>query len=181
MKNKLTTSLLILFIIFALTNTSVFARENNNHKLAMLNQSEKDDSTQSGRNKFFFKDIRDSNKFMIKGIIDATTSATLTINSRVINFDNKTKVVGDITTGAYAIIQGTIDNSNYYATKIVITQRFKDKINEDEQHEGIGSAKATSSGLFKGIRHLEGFNISNNVVLNVQNLINYLKNWLSVI
>ena len=75
------------------------------------------------------------NKFMIKGNITAYSSNQITIDNKVININSSVTgniiTAGTIQTGAYAMVQGIIQNSNYYATKIIVDQRNKGENNEN--------------------------------------------------
>lgn len=79
-----------------------------------------------------------NNEFMIKGTITASSSSSLTINNHVINIDSSVagnvKIVGSIQTGTYAMVQGIIQNSNFYATKIIVDQRNKHENNKEDEN-----------------------------------------------
>lgn len=80
-----------------------------------------------------------NNKFMIKGVITASSSSSLTIKNQLINIDSsvtgKVKIVGKIQIGAYAMTQGIIQNSSYYANKIIVDQRNKKEVEENDNDE----------------------------------------------
>lgn len=75
--------------------------------------------------------------FMLKGTITASSTSALTINNQVINIDSSVtgnvKIVGNDSVGNYAMVQGIIQNGNYYATKIVVDQRNKQENNENSE------------------------------------------------
>lgn len=96
-----------------------------------------------GKNKTQFRTKQhknnDETEFMLKGVIDASSANSLTIDGKVINIDSEVteevKIVGTIKVGAYAMVKGEIKDSSYFAEKIVVDQR--NKIDDDEDVEDI--------------------------------------------
>ncbi len=132
--------------------------------------------------------------FMLKGVITATSSGSLTINNTNILIDNSVtgnvKIVGNVQTGAYAMVQGIIQNSNYYADKIVVDQRNNSNSNENEINEfrlkiGTPSAYASPSANFEQNENSTASAHENiflsNLITRVQNLLTYLENLASKI
>lgn len=82
-----------------------------------------------------------NNKFMVKGVVSASSSSSLTINNQLINIDSSVtghvKIVGNVKPGAYAMVQGIIQNSNFYANKIVVNQRNKKEVEENDDNDEI--------------------------------------------
>lgn len=80
-----------------------------------------------------------NNKFMIKGVITASSSSSLTIKNQLINIDSSVtgnvKIIGNLSVGMYAMVQGIIKDSNYYAAKIVVNQRNKKEVEENDNDE----------------------------------------------
>lgn len=78
-----------------------------------------------------------TNTFMIKGVITAETINSLTIGSQIINIDpsvtGNVKTAGTVRTGMYAMVQGIVQNSTYYAQKIVVDQRNKLELREGQE------------------------------------------------
>lgn len=83
-----------------------------------------------------FQERIKNNKFMIKGVIQSSSSGSLTINNKVIIIDSSVtgnvKIVGKIQVGAYAMAQGIVQNSSLYANKIVVDQRNKKEVEEND-------------------------------------------------
>jgi hypothetical protein len=122
--------------------------------------------------------------FMIKGIITASSSSSLTINNQVINIDSSVignvKIVGNIKNGAYAMVQGIIKNSNYYATKIIVDQR-----NKTDKEENVTPTISTTTTITPTPIGTESANIKHSEQsrsnFNFEILINYLKTFFASI
>ena len=145
--------------------------------------------TEQNRNRSqlrLFNDGNNNQEFRIKGTITASSSNSLTINSQVIKIDQSVtgnvKIVGNIQVGMYAMVWGVIKNSNYYAKEIVIDQRNKWEVNENEQ----GSTPSATPTQALSEREHENASIGaqtkfavGNITQRLDDLINFLKNWLS--
>ncbi len=139
--------LLILLAVISFGKLSFYANASENLTQVKLNQAVKIDEDSKifeidgeGKNKTQFR-IKDNHnnensEFMIKGVISAFTSDSLTIDSKTIKIDSSVtgdiKIVGKINVGAYAMAKGEIVNSNYYAEKIVVDQRNKKEVEQSE-------------------------------------------------
>ena len=125
------------------------------------------------------------NEFMIKGNITSSTSNTITVNGKLISLDSSVtgnvKIVGNIQTGAYVMVQGIIKNSNYYANKVIIDQRNKEQLREGQElnMSSTDSAKITptpnsSNSAFLGINQKGGINMKN-LLISLENILIYLR------
>ncbi len=131
---------LAIILIFALlqnkNNLQAYA-DQNIHKTSIDVAKNVFNGFENGKNKYQIRVF--GNNFMIKGQISAASSTSITINSQVIYIDpsvtGDVKVVGNPQVNAYAIISGIIQNSDYYAQRIVINQRDKNEPSENEQGE----------------------------------------------
>ncbi len=145
--------------------------------------------TEQNRNRTQFRLFNDSNnnqEFRIKGTITASSSNSLTINSQVIKIDQSVtgnvKIVGNIQAGMYAMVWGVVKDSNYYAREIVVDQRNKWEVNENEHGatpsatpaQGINEQEHENASLSAQARLATG-----NITQRLDDLINFLKNWLS--
>lgn len=92
----------------------------------------------------------ENSEFMIKGVVSAFSANSLTIDGKTINIDSSVveeiKVVGKIKVGAYAMVKGIIVDSTYYAKKIVIDNRNKKDIEENESLSPTPTPLLTASG-----------------------------------
>lgn len=142
--NKLTIILLISGVLLLSQNKIVsFAKENNEPN---ENAQVEIDSDQSNVFDFFSsgdsknklqiriegengEDEDENRNFMIKGVIEAKSSNSITIGGYLIKIDpavtEKVKIVGSIEVGMYAMAKGEIVNSIFYAEKIVVNNRNK--------------------------------------------------------
>lgn len=140
--------LLILLAALSLGGISAYADEDEN-ELKLNNAIKIDDDSRifeisgEGKNKTQFRIKNNHNdedsEFMIKGVISASSSGSITIDGKVINIDSsvteKIKIVGKIEVGAYAMAKGVVKDSNFYAEKIVVNQRNKNDIEEENEEE----------------------------------------------
>lgn len=164
--------------------------ENGGTDYVRNNNNNNNNKNQNNKENTFFR-IQDkdngknpADKFMIKGTITASSSNSITINNQVILIDSSVtgnvKIVGTLQTGAYAMVSGVIQNSNYYATKIVVDQRNKEELNEQNKSTGLSSAKEEATGS-ANVEESNNANASisaeldfGNIIRAVQNLLNYL-------
>lgn len=92
----------------------------------------------------------ETSEFMIKGVITASSSNTITINNQVIDIDplvtGEIKTVGNVSVGMYGMVKGIVKDSKYYAKKIVINNRNKKDIEENENLSPTPTPLLTASG-----------------------------------
>ncbi len=142
--------LLILLAAFFFGKVSSYASENEDVNELKLNKAIKIDEgsrvfeiSGEGKNKtqFRIKDNRndEDSEFMVKGTISAASSDSVTIDGKVINLDSsiteEIKIVGKLEIGAYAMAKGIVKDSSFYAEKIVVDQRNKKDIEEENEVE----------------------------------------------
>ncbi len=200
--------LLILLATLSFGKVNSYANESEDVNELKLNNAIRIDSDSNlfeisgeGKNKTQFRIKNNHNdedsEFMIKGVIAAASSDSITIGDKVINIDSsvteEVKIVGKLEVGAYAMAKGIVQDSNLYAEKIVVDQRNKKDIEEEneEEVEDNEDENATASATptpTVGLDDEEDENGTasanldfNNIIQAVQNLLNYLKNWISVI
>lgn len=184
MKKISVISILIILVLISYNNAYAKTENESNFHISSKVNSSFEEEQEKGKDKSFFKDVNNSDKFMLKGVISSTSSGNLTIDSRVIYIDSSVtgdvKIVGNVQVGQYAMVQGIVKDSNYYATKIIIDQRDKKHIEKNEDldasHSAIASKSADLENMFEN-----RFQINNNLTLKIQNIINFLKDWLSKI
>ncbi len=173
---------LTILALIVINNNVAFARENEQRSNFSFN-NKINNRFENGKEKFFLKQPVNKDTFILKGVINATSSGSFTIDTKVINIDQSVtrdvKIVGNVQTGSYAMVQGIIKNSNYYATKIVIDQRNKLHTENDKDLDATHSPTASKSAFWN--RFENNFKLNNNFVQNIQNLVDFLKNWLSTI
>lgn len=193
--------LLILLAVISFGKLSFYANASENLTQVKLNQAVKIDEDSKifeidgeGKNKTQFR-IKDNHnnensEFMIKGVISAFTSDSLTIDSKTIKIDSSVtgdiKIVGKINVGAYAMAKGEIVNSNYYAEKIVVDQRNKKEVEQSENPTPSATPTVTltptvtpSSTQSAAVEESEDENTNinldlSNIIQAVQNFLNYL-------
>ena len=130
--------------------------------------------------------------FMIKGIITSSSSSLIVINNINIKIDSlitgDVKIVGNTQVGAYAMVQGEIINSDYYAKKIVVNQRNKKDIEETNETSNINatvSATPTPSITTDNSGSESATTTAKldfgNIIESIQNFLNYLKDLASKI
>lgn len=138
--------------------------------------------------------------FMLKGTISASSTSSLTIDNRVINIDSSVtgnvKIVGNDSVGSYAMVQGIIQNGNYYATKIVVDQRNKQENKENNEENTSPTPTVTVTPTLTPTPSVSPTvtltptptgtesasieaAISTNLNSNIQQLINILSNFLT--
>lgn len=189
---------LILLTILSLGGVSAFADkdENKNENEIELKQSIKvnDDlrvfevsGEGKNRTEFRIKDNHDDedSEFMIKGVISSASSASITIDGKIVNIDSSVteeiKIVGKLEVGAYAMAKGIVKDSNLYAEKIVVNQRNKEDIEVDEDDDDeIASPSAIPTPTIEidddenatqSARQLD----FGNIIIAIQNFLNYLR------
>jgi len=154
--------LLILTAAFSFGKVSSYANENKDINELKLNKAVKidnqsdifrlsvqirerqeDEEREQNKNKTQFR-IKDNHndedsEFMIKGVIASSSSGSIVIDSKTIKIDpsvtGKVKIVGKLEIGAYAMAKGIVKNSDLYAEKIVVNQRNKNDIEENEDDD----------------------------------------------
>lgn len=196
--------LLILLAALSFGKISSYANANENVNELKLNKAIRIDEDSrffeisgEGKNKtqFRIKDNHDDedSEFMIKGVISAASSGSITIDGKVINIDSSVteeiKIVGKLEVGAYAMAKGVIKDSDFYAEKIVVDQRNKKDIDEEEIEDE--EENATPSATPTPIVTVDGDQEENatmtaqldfgNIINAIQNFLNYLKDIVSKI
>ena len=130
--------------------------------------------------------------FMIKGVITSSSSSLIVINNTNIKIDSQitgdVKIVGNTQVGAYAMVQGEIINSDYYAKKIVVNQRNKKDIEEKNEANNINAtiSAAPTPSITTDNSGSENATTTakldfGNIIENIQNFLNYLKDLASKI
>lgn len=193
--------LLILLTALSLGGAFAYADENKNETnvksntiIGINNDSNVFEMSGEGKNKTQFR-IKDNHnnensEFMIKGVITASTSDSIIIDGKTINMDSsvteKIKIVGKLEVGAYAMAKGEIIDSKYYAKTIVINQRNKKDIENDNQDE-IATVSLTPTPTI-ALDNDENQTATmtaqldfGNIINTIQNFLNYLKNLASKI
>lgn len=193
--------LLILLTALSLGGAFAYADENENETnvksnaiIGINNDSNVFEMSGEGKNKTQFR-IKDNHnnensEFMIKGVITASTSDSITIDGKTINMDSsateKIKIVGKLEVGAYAMAKGEIIDSKYYAQTIVVNQRNKKDIENDNQDE-IATASLTPTPTIT-LDNDEDQTATmtaqldfGNIINTIQNFLNYLKDLASKI
>lgn len=160
MNKPLITLSLIVIAVLSLGGVYSYANENENISELKLNKvididddSEVFEISGEGKNKTQFR-IKDNHndedsEFMIKGVISASSSSSITVDGKVINIDSSVteeiKIVGKIEIGAYVMAKGVVKDSNFYAEKVVVDQRNKkDMEDEDEEDEEVNPSISPS-------------------------------------
>lgn len=189
--------LLILIAAFSLGGVSAYANEDKDENevkpsriIEIIENSRFFEISGEGKNKTEFR-IKDNHndensEFMIKGVISASTSNSITIDGKTINIDSSVtdeiKITGKVEVGAYAMAKGIIKDSNFYAEKIVVNQRNKKDIEEENEDEDeIASPSATPTPTVT-VNDDEDENATmtaqldfGNIINTIQNFLNYLK------
>ncbi len=143
MAKTLITLFLILTAALSLGGVFAYADEDNNEDEARPNRIFEISGDGKNKTQFRIKDSHDDedSKFMIKGVISASSSGSITIGGKVINIDSsvteKIKIVGKIEIGAYAMAKGIVRDSDLYAEKIVVDQRNKRDIDDEDEDEEV--------------------------------------------
>jgi len=137
-------------IIATLSLTNAYASNDKNvtdnnvrfHKLETIDENSKIfQNLSQGKNKptIKFNNHYNNLEFMIKGVISASSSGSITVNNKIIIIDSsvikEVKIVGAINVGSYAMIKGITQDSNLYAEKIIIDQRNIKKTEENGKKE----------------------------------------------
>lgn len=132
----------------------------------------------------------DETEFMLKGVIDASSTNSITIDGKVINIDSgeteELKIVGAIKVGAYAMVKGEIKDSSYFAEKIVVDQRNKidddeeiDDIDENEDEDEDATVSATPTPTISEDEDEDATmtaQLDFAIIINtIQNFLNYLR------
>lgn len=191
--------LLILLAALSLGQNFAYADEDENENeaksnriLEIIENSRFFEISGEGKNKTQFR-IKDNHndensEFMIKGVISASTSNSITINGKVINIDSSVteeiKIVGKLEVGAYAMAKGIVKDSNFYAEKIVVNERNKnniededeDEIDDDDDRNATPSATPTPT---VGLDDDEDETATMTARLDFGNIINTIQNFLN--
>nr|MBI5455509.1 hypothetical protein [Candidatus Levybacteria bacterium] len=195
--------LLILLAALSLGGTFAYADEDRNERevkssaiIEVKNDSGMFEISGEGKSKIQFRIKNNHNdensEFMIKGVITASTSDSITIDGKVINMDSsvteKIKIVGKIEVGAYAMAKGEIKDSKYYAEKIVVNQRNKKEIEEINQDNDSNATVSATPTPTIALDDDEDENATptarldfGNIINTIQNFLNYLKDLASKI
>ncbi|MCL6096829.1 MAG: hypothetical protein M1444_04095 [Patescibacteria group bacterium] len=159
-------------------------------------ESEQEKIQEQNKNKTQFR-IKDNHndedsEFMIKGVITSSSSGSIVIDNKTINIDSSVtgdvKIVGKIEVGAYAMAKGIVKDSNLYAEKIVVDQRNKKDLEESDAEDLNASPTPTVSPTPTPVStqsaateepeksHDANLNLDlSNIILSVQNFLNYLR------
>lgn len=192
MGKTLTALFLILLVAISLGGTFAYADKDENE--IKLNQALRidDDSkvfeiSGEGKSKtqWSIKNNHQGNdsEFMIKGVISVVSLNTITIDGKVINIDSSVtdeiKITGKLEVGAYAMAKGIVKDSNFYAEKIVVNQRNKKDIKEENEDEDeIASPSATPAPTVT-VNDDEDENATMTAQLDFGNIINAIQNFLN--
>lgn len=194
--------LLLLFLIgtFSFGKVYSYANENEDVKGLEVNNAIKIDND----SKFFEVSGEDKNKtrfriknnhndenseFKLSGTISATSLNSITIDGKLINIDSsitkETKLVGNLEVGAYAMVKGIVKDSSFYAQKIVVDQRNKKDVEEEneveeEVNDNDNENEAPSITPVPSITVDENATMTakldfGNIINVIQNFLNYLK------
>lgn len=102
-------------------------------------ESEVEIENGDNKNRIKIKIENDKGEFKIWGPIQSFTASSITIDGKTITIDPNTtekfKQVGILNIGMYARVEGVIINDIFYAEKIVVDQRNKNEIDEDEEDD----------------------------------------------
>lgn len=191
--------LLILLAALLLGQNLAYADEDENENeaksnriLEIIENSRFFEISGEGKNKTQFR-IKDNHndensEFMIKGVISASSSNSITIDEKVIHIDplitEEIKIVGKLDVGAYAMAKGEIIDSKYYAEKIVVNERNKnniedeeeDEIDDDDDRNATPSATPTPT---VGLDENENKTATMTARLDFGNIINTIQNFLN--
>ena len=194
--NKLLITFFILLISFSLLSKSPsFAHADNNLKadssvkvddFNVFNISDKGEEKTQLR----IKNENPDNQFMIKGVIQSSSSSSLNINGQAINLDTSVTgniiITGNVANGNYAMVKGIIKNSTWYAERIVVDQRNKKELEENDETPSVTPTISPSVTLTPtptgtesaGINEKDNSNANldlGNIITSVENFLNYLK------
>lgn len=185
--------LLILLTALSLGGAFVYADENKNETnvksnaiIGINNDSNVFEMSGEGKNKTQFR-IKDNHnnensEFIIKGVITTSTSDSITIDGKTINIDSfvteKIKIVGKLEIGAYAMAKGEIIDSKYYAKTIIVNQRNKKDIENDNQDE-IVTVSLTPTPPTIALDNDEDQTATMTAQLDFENIINTIQNFLN--
>jgi hypothetical protein len=193
--------LLALMAALSFGKVSSFANENDdlnklkfNNAINLNGDSNIFQTSGEGKNKTQFRiknshDGEDS-EFMIKGVITASSSDSITIDGKVINIDplvtDEVKIVGELQVGAYAMAKGEVNDSAYFAEKIVVDQRNKkdieeeeDEIDEDIDDQDENASPSATPTPTIGADDDEDENATMTAQLDFGNIINVIQNFLN--
>jgi multisubunit Na+/H+ antiporter MnhG subunit len=199
-------ALVILFLILVaafskgyLASSSYAKDIKPNVKVNIDNQSNIFNLSTNGKEKTQFRTDNNKSTFMLKGVIAASSSSSITIDNKLINIDSSVtgnvKIVGTTSVGSYAMIQGIIKNANLYAQKIVVNQRNKNEIKNENTNDinnettltitptpiatttptitptPVGTESANLGDISQQIKTTSGLG---NVITTIQKFLNYL-------
>lgn len=186
--------LLILIAAFSLGGISAYANEDKDENevkpsriIEIIENSRFFEISGEGKNKtqWSIKDNHndENSEFMLKGVISASTSNSITIDGKTINIDSSVtdeiKITGKLEVGAYAMAKGIVKDSNFYAEKIVVNQRNKKDIKEENEDEDeIASPSATPTPTVT-VDDDEDENATMTAQLDFGNIINAIQNFLN--
>lgn len=102
------------------SKTKIEVKQNNNENRIKIENEENEN-----KNRIKIKIENDKGEFKIWGPIQSFTSSSITIDGRTITIDQNTRTVGQPNVDMYAKVEGTINNEDYLAEKIVVDNRNK--------------------------------------------------------
>lgn len=110
--------------------------KNNKNEIKIKNEENEVEIGNENKNRIKIKIENDKGEFKIWGPIQSFDSSSLTIDGKTIEIDTtiteEFKQVGELKAGMYAKVEGVIINDTFYAEKIVVDQRNKNDIDEDD-------------------------------------------------
>lgn len=111
------------------------------------NDEIEDENENENKNRIRVRVEEDKGKFKIQGPIESFTESSVTIDERLIKIDpnttSKFKQVGKLEVGMHTKVEGMIIDGTYFAEKIVVDQRNKHEIEEDQDEEVSSTATVT--------------------------------------
>ncbi len=167
-------------------NSAVRIDENSNIFASANSNQNKETEHEQNRKKTQFK-LQNNNEsdFSLKGVITSSSSTSIVIDNKTININSsitgKVKIVGNTKVGSYAMVQGVIRNSNFYAEKIIVDQRNKNEIKESGNETPTTTISPSITPIGTEGANVEENQNSNihfdlgNIITSVQNFLNYLK------
>lgn len=110
--------------------------KNNKNEIKIKNEENEVEIGNENKNRIKIKIENDKGEFKIWGPIQSFDSSSLTIDGKTIEIDTtiteEFKQVGTLNIGMYAKVEGVIINDAFYAEKIVVDQRNKNDLDEDD-------------------------------------------------
>jgi hypothetical protein len=186
-------TLLILVSVFSLGKITSYANEGKNIDNLNLNKKTRIDDNSNifnmsgeGKNKTQFRmETKHDNtsRFMVKGLITASSNNMLTIARKNIKIDpqvtGNVKIVGGINIGSYAMIKGIEIDSALYAEKIVVNQRNKNNFEDEFDNEDEIATKSATPTPTVILQEDEDSTTTakldfSNIINSIQGFLNYL-------